>query len=1358
MLMKFSKLLVLSALFAFTANSAKAGVPEGIWKMPVPEGLEFTTFTDDETHYYLYNPGANMFFASGNSWNTQACVRTFGNEVWLISPSGEADAPEGSYELWNNNANNPERQTGNGNIFTGEGNANQSYVDHASQANYSWAYEINGEFVRLTNVAFIADYPEYEGTYLGWDGTYNMISVSGNSSGHLDPYASTLRLLDPAKEGVCVDWKAVTVESYEAFKANTEAYNAYVNGTKAYIASFDLKKAIEEAEALGNIDVTAALAIYTNTASTADELTKAADDLNKIIDAKKKLQAAIEEYESKGFTGTADAKAVLTNPQATVAEVEAAHKALDEAYIEWGKTQASVENPSDMTTMIVNPHFDNGDCTTGWSGDAFGRGGTVSDGAEHYNKNYKTYQTVKGLVPGIYAVGVKGYYRAGSHEENAQHWVANDEALKYAKLYAEAGGNSFETPIVNVLGGAQAEDQNQGDVAVTYTDGEGNEVTVYAPNSMATGDYYIHTLKQYANTLLAAVDEDGELTIGVKKATQLNVDWSFFDDFSLTFYGNAVDAWTMFLEYGWNYEEITLDEDEVLFTESYLEAYNEAAGIDLATLTTPELIKAALAQVKTTYDALQKNLDLWKQFADLVKEVDTNGSQNYGWTLPWQENEISDYLYDAMDIVDGVEPREYTNEELQAEIDKLNGWIEECKTYAKENLPADTDVTDYIINADFEHGVVGSATDPRGYSNDYGTATGWTNDKFANGNCAPGPKGYDNDASVNHSFEAWHCFNFDVWQEVNDLPEGIYEINVQGYVRCEAGGYDRGPGNLESWLESSGKQIPVKLYLNNSLNDFPDIYSEYVPEQYYDEDHNLPTGANVNWTDLTEGKWPDSMGAAGLCFNWGMYHTQAYGPVKKGNPMRIGVKSVNCNENWWVIWDNFHLHYWGYLPNYVKDALEKALAAVTVSDDDIIGKDVRENAEGLIAQGNTFLAEAASHDAKDEVFGKQMFDVLYQIYDIQPAVENSKALFAKLETALENLQMAIYGDNLQCSQATIDAANALWDEVDSSFDNLTDAQAEEYLKKIELMITALAMPDVTNASDENPVEVTGVIKSASFSDEYDQPTSEGWTNPANLGNDDAQKAACAMEAYFTTIDMYQDINGLPAGTYILKVDGFEERAELNWQHSTQERYDDNYKVWQENNDAASAFLYGTNGEGTTYSAGIPNLMKGDPKVGSVADDYLAGATEVVNVTLGEGDDAISYYWPTSLLSGRAFLDLGKTEKNDKDEYVGDGVYTVSVVLKVNEDGKLRVGIKKDPQPTNVYWELWDNFRLFYCGANSALNPSGNPLTVESVTVAQPVKVEFFTLDGRKTTGQQKGIFIQKLTLDNGSVIVSKIRK
>ena len=113
--MKLTKLLVLGVLLLF-GTSANATVPDGIWTLPEPEGLEFTTFTDDGTRYYLYNPQTHMFFASGNGWNTMASLRTFGMEVWL-SPATEANAPEGSYRLCDNNVNNSARVTNEGDIY-----------------------------------------------------------------------------------------------------------------------------------------------------------------------------------------------------------------------------------------------------------------------------------------------------------------------------------------------------------------------------------------------------------------------------------------------------------------------------------------------------------------------------------------------------------------------------------------------------------------------------------------------------------------------------------------------------------------------------------------------------------------------------------------------------------------------------------------------------------------------------------------------------------------------------------------------------------------------------------------------------------------------------------------------------------------------------------------------------------------------------------------------------------------------------------------------------------------------------------------------------------------------------------------
>ena len=97
-----------------------------------------------------------------------------------------------------------------------------------------------------------------------------------------------------------------------------------------------------------------------------------------------------------------------------------------------------------------------------------------------------TYQDIKELPEGVYALGVNAFYRAGSNSSTAiENWLAHNAASKYAKLYSVAGGINRETAIANVFSGAQEENQNVGDVAVTYTDPESSdEKTVYVPNNM----------------------------------------------------------------------------------------------------------------------------------------------------------------------------------------------------------------------------------------------------------------------------------------------------------------------------------------------------------------------------------------------------------------------------------------------------------------------------------------------------------------------------------------------------------------------------------------------------------------------------------------------------------------------------------------------------------------------------------------------------------------------------------------------------------------------------------------------------------------------------------------------------------
>ena len=1290
--MKISRLLVLTALWLGITGSAKAADLTGNWTMPTPTGLEFTTFTDDGERYYLYNEAAKMFFGSGNSWNTQASVRTFGYPFWLEATS-EEDAPEGSYELWND-FYNPDRGDVSGphNCFTDDGGS--TWVDHASQGNYSWSFEIVGDYVRFQNVALIADKPEYEGKYIGFSGKYDG-----------DKNSSVLRMFAPDEDGVSVDWRAVTVESYEAFAASDD-YQTYTNGVAAFFSAQKLKAAIEAAEPVF-VNVADAVALYNNTSSTAEEMDAATATLKEMTELKAKLKANIEAAEAQGFTETAAYREVLTNLDATKAQVEKAINDLAAAVAAWSETHATWENPGDMTTKITNPNFDNASYT-GWLGDAPNMTGSGSHGpanvAEKWNATFDTYQDITGLPVGIYALTAKTSWRGS--------WADMESGITPASsLYVKQGDVETSTPFNYIwacynttpMAGATEFGTTAGENSETHPDADGNDVTYYSPNDPSAFRLYEEAGFYDTKVMFLITDAEASLRIGVKNPEKKgNADnWSCFDTFGLTYYGSDATSCQNYINEAMkNFGEYVI-EDGTLYTEAYLTAYQAAYSGEKTASTLAE-VQAVLDGVNNAKAALDNNIALWKKYVKLLDDAKVMVANDEYKDIE-ETGDLADYLdFDTEDILEKVE---LTNEELEAEIAKINDWMKTIEDKSKQDVYEGKKMTKYIKNPGFDEDEDINS----------GKAEGWTIDSGTGGNITRGPLGQTNKdlmesalGKMNYCFEAWHRYNWDVWQEVKDLPVGLYELQVQGYVRCEVGGYTRGDDLVAPYTS------PVYLYMNNAMSQFPSVYSE-SPEDIGQEMVKVEDWYSETVNDKP---YPNSMGGAAQCFGWGMYKTTAYGLIaKEGDTFRIGVK-MNGNQDWWCIWDSFELTYHTPdNPDAVKPLLEDAIAKIDLSKP--MGKDIYERASQVI------LDAQAAINAND---GAAMFAALNATFDLNAAIIESVALFENLVAKAESLNEAI-GESE--NQDAINEANALYSTIQTGCDNhtLTDAEAKEFIEKIDVLFTKLKLPaNVNEASDSNPVDVTAVIKSAKFSD-VDETTnsSEGWNNPGNLGNDDTQKSVLAMEFWQVGFDMYQTIKGLPEGTYELGVDAWIRNG------GNQENYDG----WKANPEYSMALLYAVAGDSAAvYTAPIANLMAG----AQTEDPGLEGVAEATDINNEEG---LVYYIPNSLQGGRDYMDLNPE------------AYYNKAIVKVNADGVLTIGIKKAEQKGNS-WVVLDNFKLTYFGKNSSQTVSPDLTGIEAVN-GETAKVEYFTLDGRKATKAHKGIMIQKVTLSNGATLIQKIR-
>ena len=1272
--MKLTKLLVLSALW-LTASSVSAAVPDGVWTVPEPEGLEFTEMSfDDYERYYLYNPASKMFFASGNEWNTRASISSFGYEVWFIT-STEADAPEGSYEFWDNCAH-PDRTLGDKNMFTDDGGS--TWVDHAEQGNYSWSVEKVGDAYRIQNVALIADKEDFAGKYIGWKGDY----------------ADTRLYMIAEGEG-SIDWKVVTADSYLSF-IESEAYETYKNAIDCIGAALSLKVALEEAEALG-ANIAPQLAVYTNTASTKDELTAATTELNQIIDARKKLKTVLDEAKAGGFSDTAAAEAVYANGDATAADLLAALDQLNAALVEWGKTHATVANPADMSSKIVNPNFDNAS-SSGWSGDAPNMVGSGSHGpanvAEKWNATFDTYQDITDLPAGVYALGAQTMWRGS--------W--NDMMNKIgpaSKLYAVAGGNEVSVPFnyayaplnTESLGGQTEWGVSAGEQS--YTDEE-TGTTYYIPNDPSA--FRVYAEKGYYDTKVIFGTSDGSIRIGVKNPAMLGDadNWSCFDTFTLTYYGSGADAAQLYLEETIkNYSEKNIPEGTV-YTESYLTAYNAALNSPIS-VSSFEEVATALGGIDEANKALDTNIELWKRWSDAVEKANREYANNPSYDGLNAQGDLADYCgFEAPDI---LAAHALTNEELEAEIQKLDDMIAALIEEAKHKNHEDgDDMTAFITNPGFDDDA----------DINYGGAQGWTIDRVDGGNVVRGPLGQGNKdlmesalGYMNYCFESWHCHKWDIWQEITGLPKGMYELNVQGYVRCEVGGYTRGD-------ELTDYPSPVYLYMNQALAQFPSVYSECPADLGYSfTTVESWTVENVNGND-----YPNSMGGAAQCFAWDMYKMKAYGLIANdGDIFRIGVK-MDANQDWWCIFDNFKLTYRKPTADVVKPILEAELEKLDLS---------RPMASDVYAQAAAVKEEAEAALASGD--GQQMFDALVKVYDLGEAINNSVVLFAELKVKAEDLLAATYD---AANPAAAADAETLAAEVLNKCENheLSTEDVEIYEAKIDAAMKALyrIMPaDMDLASDEAPVNATSLI----IANEYEiagANSSLGWEGDAgNFGNDDEQRGALAYEFFNKTFDHFQVIEDIPNGIYEVSVNAFGRFGGI----------EEDYKATQEAPGTNESYLYAESGNGA-YSVPLKTIFADAP-----TDDF--GEPGQTSYTDNNGT---TYYLPNNMVSAAA--------------YFGYGFYQNTLIAKV-DDGTLRIGVKKSENTENG-WVLMDNWTLKFYGANSNKQPGDDPSGITDLNAVPTMKIEFFTLDGRKVSGQQKGILIQKRTLGNGDIIVKKIRK
>jgi hypothetical protein len=164
-----------------------------------------------------------------------------------------------------------------------------------------------------------------------------------------------------------------------------------------------------------------------------------------------------------------------------------------------------------------------------------------------------------------------------------------------------------------------------------------------------------------------------------------------------------------------------------------------------------------------------------------------------------------------------------------------------------------------------------------------------------------------------------------------------------------------------------------------------------------------------------------------------------------------------------------------------------------------------------------------------------------------------------------------------------------------------------------------------------------------------------------------------------------------------------------------------------------------------YQLGRSADITGD---GALVFYYYQGQIHTKNLSFLDGDLIFPHY---DSITGEMDVFARKFSSYDEqgNEYYP---YFTKVILKVGEDKKLRIGVKRnnDAGTPAGNWTIVDDFKLLYFGTNSAQDPSADASGIATATAENMTKAaQIFTVSGTRVSSLQKGINIVRTS--NGEV-------
>lgn len=938
-------------------------------------------------------------------------------------------------------------------------------------------------------------------------------------------------------------------EKFEKIYANTESTVTELNDATALVNSLvALKTAINAGIDLDQAhDYSASTAIYNSDDSKKADVDTETTRVNAFVSLKKKLDEATAGYPAVDFS---EAKTAYDNTQSdakTLAEAEAKIGELQDAY---DIAHATVDKPGDITSQLTNVDGSSAtDWTRTWLGD--GRAGDfhLNTWSVEGNNNADGTNMVVNFLEDWVAKGNtlsdQKFQRnpvkvaPGAYKITANIRVYNESGADYMKGAYLFGNVSRNSLFAN-------EDEAQTNAV------EGAKYNTY--NNML--NYWKDGFETYA-----IVPKDGTLTFGVM-IENANYNWVAAKNFRVYYMGDSYES----LDYVRKNSDMFAQPfpEETFAMQQLLDDYNNAIPNYGKAQNAEELLDAVQKLVSLS-ESVQNNANAYKAYKDRVDGLKA-GIENGEIDLDGPDADILfDYLDDLGEELgpDSETAVEYgfkngysayiianrllKTEEITEELEFLNKLYDAA---VRTSLKDGTDLTNLIVNPGFEEELVD------------GKGKGWSLDTSKGGTGSlTNWRGGDSDGK-NYCAEAYEQ-NFDVYQEIEGVKDGIYEVSVQAFYR---GGWPEAAWN--NYKKDPEMKGDAKVYSEVYLNEFSTPIRNVMEitlddvSQFTSKDNYSSFAVTGEGGETTNVFVPNGMASASTSFSLEdpekNYTMSAYGLVTDGK-IRLGIRRLTTppsNAGTWTLWDNFKLTYRAKNPELaaqVLDAKAKELnELLTTSEENMTDPVIQNSVYAYTESQKTDLSDAAK------------YEVLIETNDAIVAAKENILQVGAYKTANEAYQAAC--DELEKVDESQEAE--IWNQIDEmdnelegdAFRSLSTedlvtliAKVEDFTKEVQAAIDdiklAQKVAEMADATDDKPYDATSWIINPDMEDASQDSNADaskkmaGWDFWKAKGNGPVKGSdginGRSLEAWSGTIGAeleftaYQTLTGLPAGKYKL---------------------------------------------------------------------------------------------------------------------------------------------------------------------------------------------------------------------------------